>query len=71
VSAPRRASGDAATDGDSAQAQAAESAQDASGKEAAYDDAGDAPKKRRRRRRGGAGRAAGDGPAQGGPADSN
>ncbi len=71
ASAPRRAPGDAATDGDSAQAHAAESAQGASGEEAAYDDAGEAPKKRRRRRRGGAGRAAGDGPAQGGPADSN
>ena len=71
ASAPRRASGDDTASGDRAQAQPADSAQGASGEEAAYDDAGDAPKKRRRRRRGGAGRAAGDGPAQGGPADSN
>ena len=69
--APRRASGDDTASGERAQAQPADSAQGASGEEAAYDDAGDAPKKRRRRRRGGAGRAAGDGPAQGGPADSN
>ena len=71
ASAPRRATGDTDAGGDSAPAQPAESAHGASGEEAAYDDAGDAPKKRRRRRRGGAGRAAGDGPAQGGPADSN
>ena len=71
ASAPRRASGDDTASGERAQAQTADSAQGASGEEAAYDDAGDAPKKRRRRRRGGAGRAAGDGPAQGGPADSN
>ena len=71
ASAPRRASGDDTASGERAQAQPADSAQGASGEEAAYDDAGDAPKKRRRRRRGGAGRAAGDGPAQGGPADSN
>ena len=71
ASAPRRASGDDTASGDRAQAQPADSAQGASGEEAAYDDAGDAPKKRRRRRRGGAGRAAGNGPAQGGPADSN
>jgi poly(A) polymerase len=71
ASAPRRASGDDTASGDRAQAQPADSAQGASGEEAAYDDAGDAPKKRRRRRRGGAGRAAGDGLAQGGPADSN
>ena len=71
ASAPRRATGDTDAGGGSAPAQAAESAQGASGEEVAYDDVGDAPKKRRRRRRGGAGRAAGDGPAQGGPADSN
>ena len=71
ASAPRRATGDTDAGGGSAPAQAAEPAQGASGEEAAYDDVGDAPKKRRRRRRGGAGRAAGDGPAQGGPADSN
>ena len=71
ASAPRRATGDTDAGGDSAQAQPAESAHGASGEEGVYDDAGDAPKKRRRRRRGGAGRAAGDGPAQGGPADSN
>ena len=71
ASAPRRATGDTDAGGDSAPAQPAESAHGASGEEAAYDDAGDAPKKRRRRRRGGAGRAAGDGPAQGGPTDSN
>ena len=71
ASAPRRATGDTDAGGDSAPAQPAESAHGASGEEGVYDDAGDAPKKRRRRRRGGAGRAAGDGPAQGGPADSN
>jgi poly(A) polymerase len=71
ASAPRRASGDTDAGSDSAQAQPSEAAQGASGEEAAYDDAGDAPKKRRRRRRGGAGRAAGDGPAQGGPVDVN
>ena len=71
ASAPRRATGDTDAGGDSAQAQPADSAQGASGEEAAYDDAGDAPKKRRRRRRGGAGRTAGDGQGQGGPGDSN
>jgi poly(A) polymerase len=71
AAAPRRASGDTDAGGDSAQAQPAELAQSASGEQGVYDDAGEAPKKRRRRRRGGAGRAAGDGPAQGDPADSN
>jgi len=71
ASAPRRASGDTDAGSDGAQALPSEAAQGASGEEGVYDDAGDAPKKRRRRRRGGAGRAAGDGPAQGGPADAN
>ena len=71
ASAPRRASGDTDACSDGAQALPSEAAQGASGEEGVYEDAGDAPKKRRRRRRGGAGRAAGDGPAQGGPADAN
>ncbi len=69
ASATYRAPGDAASDGDSVQAQAP--GPHASDEDGAYTQAGDAPKKRRRRRRSGAGRPAGDGPGPGGPADPN
>jgi poly(A) polymerase len=69
ASATHRAPGDAASDGDSVQAQA--HGPHASDEDGAYTQAGDAPKKRRRRRRSGAGRPAGDGPGPGGPADPN
>jgi poly(A) polymerase len=70
ASAPRRTSGESDTDG--AAARPATATQSDSGEEGGFVDAGAAPKKRRRRRRGAsAGRAAGDGQAPGGSADSH
>ena len=70
VSAPRRTSDE--LDADGAAARPATATQSESGEEGGFVDAGAAPKKRRRRRRGGsAGRAAGDGQAPSGSADSH
>ncbi len=68
ASALRSAPGDAASDGDRAQAPAP--APHASDEDGAYAQVGDAPKKRRRRRRSGAGRPADDSQGQGDPTDS-
>ena len=68
ASATRSAPGDAASDGDRAQAPAP--APHASDEDGAYAQVGDAPKKRRRRRRSGAGRPADDSQGQGDPTDS-